>query len=367
MKPFGRRSITRFMILLLSALIALSGCESSPQDKMREARGAILSGNADLAEERLQEVLAAGSEPFEARRLMASVHVIRGDFEKAEEALQALWAESGLDGEGLDETQRRQRSLLRDQFNELYRRWIDALDPAGQPELFETVARKGLERDRANARLNALLVDFYNERADRFVERNEKVRAAEELEKIDGLRAFRDVRRGARERAANLRREAFGAETRARFEEKIQPDLMENDSFDAGRERIRLSVSQSVDRRLDPANDQARIQARTIATRSIAPTIAQLAISLTEIPFEEVDLSALNMPEMSVEEENFRRGSYEMVVVIGLENLITMAFDYAEHARTRSEEEPEEEAGEEVAQGEEEAQAQEGEEEAGED
>ena len=362
MKPFSGRSMTSFFVLLLSALVVLGGCESSPQDKMREARGAILSGNADLAEERLQEVMAAGTEPFETRRLMASVHVLRGEFEKAEEALRRLWTEQGLDGEGLDETQRRQRSLLRDQFNELYRRWVDSLDPGADPELFEEVVLKGLDRDRSNARFNAMLVDFYNERADRFVERNEKVRAAEELEKIDGLRAFRDVRRGARERAANLRHEAFGAQARARFVEEVQPGLMESESFDAGKETVRLQVNQSVDRRLDPESDEARIQARTIATRSIAPTIAQLAISLTEIPFEEVDLSKLNMPEMSVEGENFRRGSYEMVVVIKLENLIRMAFDYAEHARTRPEESPEE-----VAQGEGDAEAQESEEKAGEE
>lgn len=366
MSLLNGQPMKRVFVILLSAVMVLGACESSPQDKMREARSAILSGNADLAQERLEEVLSADGESFEARRLMANVHVIRGDFDKAEQTLQKLWDEEGLGGDGeFSDEQRRQRVLLRDQFNELYRRWVDALDPSADPETFEAVVRKGLERDGRNTRFNALLVDFYNERADRFVERNEKVRAAEELENVEGLRTFPDIRRSARERAANLRREAFGAQARARFEEKLQPDLMESESYDASRERVRLSVSQSVDRRLDPNSDEARVQARTIATRAIAPTIAQLAIGMTEFPFEEVELSALSMPEMAVEGENFRRGNYEMVVVIKLEDLISMAFGYAEYERTRPEESEEEVVAEEGGE-EEEASAEEVSEAAGE-
>lgn len=348
-----RHSFLLSVLVMLVCAATFTACESSPQDKMREARSAIVTGNADLAEERLREVLEADPGSFEAKRLMASVHAVRKDYERAEEALLNLWEEEGLGGEGdFTDVQRQQRVLLRDQFNDLYRRWVDHLDPAQEPEKFEEVVLKGLERDGRNTRFNALLVDFYQERADRFVERNEKIRAAEELEKINNLRTFPDIRRAARERSENLRREAFTAQARERFEENLQPELMESNSYDPEKEQVRLTISQPVDRRLDPGSDEARQQARTMATRAIAPQVAQLAIALTHTSFEDVDLSALSLPEMSIEDENFRRGTYEMTTVIALSNLINVAFAYSEFERTRPEESPEEPAAEEGATGE---------------
>ena len=350
--------LTWVLLLVLSASLALMGCEDSPQDKMREARGALATGNADLAEERLNEALAAEPGLFEARRLMADVHIRRKDYSKAEEALQELWQEQGLDQEGeLDGTQRRYRGLINDQFNRLYRDWVESVDESEDPEVFEEVARKGLERDSRNARLNAILADFYQERAERLVERGEKIRAAEELEKIEDLRIFADVRRENRERAHNLRREAFAEDARQRFTESLQPELMESDSYDADKENIQIAIEQTVDRSLDPANDEARAQARSLASQTLVPTLARMAITLTGSQTEEIELSALSSPEINIKDENFRRGRYEMVAVFNLEGLIDMAFEYAEFERTRQDPEEEEtEVEEEVAEVEEDQQ-----------
>lgn len=337
MSPYRTLLPRRLVLCLVVAIFALAvACESSPQDKMREARSAVVTGNADLAETRLTEVLAEDPESFEARRLMASVEILRGEYEAAEESLQTLWQEEGLDKEGdFTTVQNQRRGLLADQFNDLYRRWVEALDPMNEPEEFEEVVLRGLERDGRNTRFNALLLDFYQERADRLVEQNKKVEAAQMLEKIESLRTFPEIRREAMERAENLRLEAFTALARERFEENIQPGLMESDSYDSEAETIRLAINLTVDRGLDPSNEEDMERARRLATRAIAPTIAEMAISLTDIPFGQVELSQLSMPEITVAEENLRRGNFEMTAAIELENLIGSAFQYAEFERTR--------------------------------
>lgn len=325
--------------LMMGLLLCLAACEKSAQDNMREGRGALAAGNYDVAEQRFNEALSAEPGLFEARRLLVDVQAGRGDFKGAESALEKLWEEEGLGAKGdLGAEQRRNRGLINDQFDRLYRRWVEAVDTTTDPETFEEVARKGLERDNRNARLNALLSEFYQERAERFVERGEKMRAAEELEKIEDLRIFADMRRQLRERAQNLRKEAFAQEARARFEEKVQPDLVESDSYDATKERIKLPVEQAVDRSLNPANDEDRQRAQALALRALVPTLAQMAVAVSGQPMDEQALGAMKTPKFTFDGENFRRGRYAVVVEFSLESLIEMAFEYAEQVRTKEDE-----------------------------
>ncbi len=324
------------LTLAMIAGLFLVACEDSPQDRLREAQRAIASRNADLAEQRLNEALKADPGHFEARRLLAQVDALRGDFAAAEEKLFTLWDAEGLDNEtDLDAEGQRNRGLIRRQFNDLYRDWANSINQVDEPDLFEEVAQKGLERDPRNARLNAELADFYQERAERHIERGEKIQAAQELEKIDDLRIFADVRRDTRERARNLRREAFSEEARARFEENVQPELVDTDSYDPENEQIRIAVELTVDRSLDPASDEARQQVRARASQTLIPTLAQLAIALTGLELEEIDLSQLDAPEIGIEDEEFQRGRYQMTATFSLSGLIDMAFGYAEFERTR--------------------------------
>jgi hypothetical protein len=333
------RRTAKLLTAFVFALVALAlsmGCEDNPQDRIREAQAALASNKPDLAEQRLHEALSADPEHFEAQRLLAQVDVLRADYAAAEEKLFALWQARGLDEEAdLDAVGRRHRSLVRDQFNDLYRRWSESIDQGQHPDLFEEVARKGLERDPRNARLNAVLSDFYQERAERMIERGEKIRAAEELEKIESLRIFADVRRQTRERALNLRREAFAVEARQRFEEHLLPELLETDSYDGATETIRIAIDQTVDRSLDHTSDEARQQVRQIASQSLVPTLARLAIALTGLETEEVEIARLEAPEIGIDGEDFQRGRYRMVATFSLGGLIEMAFGYAEFERTR--------------------------------
>lgn len=335
---------------LMGLVLFTVACEKSTQDMMREGRGALAAGNYDVAEQRFNEALAAEPGLFEARRLLVDVQAGRGDFKGAEEALQALWEEEGLGADGeLGAEQRRNRGLIRDQFDRLYRRWVEAIDPATDPETFEEVAKKGLERDSRNTRLNALLSEFYQERAERFVERGEKMRAAEELEKIEDLRIFADMRRQLRERAQNLRNEGFAQEARARFEEQIGPELIESESYDPVTEQLRLAVEQPVDRSLNPASEADRNQARELAIGSLVPTLAQMAVTLSGQPLEEEALGAIRMPKFTFDGEDFRRGRYSATVQLSLESLVEMAFEYAEQVRAQAEDETSEEPSEEEA------------------
>lgn len=325
---------------LLGLVLFAAGCEKSAQDLMREGRGALAAGNYDVAEQRFEEALAREPDFFEAQRLLVDVQAGRGDFQGAEESLQKLWEGEGLGADGeLNAEQRRNRGLIKDQFDRLYRRWVDSLDPEAEPEVFEEVAKKGLERDSRNARLNALLSDFYQERAERFVERGEKMRAAEELEKIEELRIFADLRRQLRERAQNLRKEAFAQDAQERFEEKVQPELMESQAYDPDKELISLRLDEAVDRGLNPNNDEDRVQAQALAIRSLVPTLAQMAVVVSGQALDERALGAMSTPKFVFREENFRRGRYTAVVQFSLESLIKMAFEYAERLRVQEQEE----------------------------
>lgn len=328
----------------------IAGCEDSPQNKLTDAKQALASGEIDRAEERLTAAIDADPELSEARRMMASVEMRRGEFELAEEILEQLWADEGFDREGeLNADQRQFRQLINEQFGKLYRRWAESVDAADSPERFEKIGRIGLKRNSRDSHLNSLMVEFYQERAERFVERNEKVKAAEQLEHIDELHRFPDSRRDARDRAGQLRREAFDEAARERFRDDIQADLLESDAYDPDSQTIRIAIEPPIDHRLDPGDDGALEQARATAIQSLMPTLSQFALSLAGLEPDEARLAAVEIPALSIKEETFRAGHYDAVFALDVDRLVEMGFAYAEADRLGLDEQVADEAAEELA------------------
>lgn len=325
---------------LLLCVLMIGGCENSPEDELLEGRQALTEGDAERAEKHLRAAQEADSDLVEARRMMASVKVLREDFEEAEEILDDLWEELKLDRErDLNSDQRRTRQLMNKQYTELYRQWAGSIDRSDEPESFSEVVERGLERNSRDGRLNSMLVDFYRQRADEYIEQNERIRAAEQLERIEDLHIFADTRRQARQEARQLRREAFFEEASTRFESDLRPNLMEGASYDPDSESIELSVEQPLDGRLDPDDDEAVDQARTMAVQTLMPTLSQFAVSLGDLEAESVDFYGVELPALRIVDEEFRPGHYDMVVVLQRDDLFDMAFEYAEYERLRPDDE----------------------------
>lgn len=311
-----------------------AGCKEEPRDHLIEGQRALASRDAELAEQHLEAALAAEPNLFEARRLMVDVEIMRGDYARAEAELNALWQARGFDREeGLSTAERGARRLMADQYNKLYRAWASDIDRESHPEVFEEVALKALSSKSRDTSVNEMLREFYRERADHFIDQGDKISAARELEKIQGLRTFPDTRQEYLDQARRLRREAFFEEARARFAEEIQPELEESGAYDAVNERILLAIEQPVDRRLSPSSEESKIQARAMARQTLIPTLAQLAVSIGGLDAETVDIGAMNVPPGEVEQEQFRVGRYDMVAAFTLESLMEMAFEYAEAQR----------------------------------
>ncbi|MBA2660947.1 MAG: hypothetical protein H0U74_01525 [Bradymonadaceae bacterium] len=329
--PWHRSLCIAWMTIILALAI---GCKEAPKDKLREGRAALAAQNADLAETRLSEALKADPSMVEARRLMVDVHLLRDDHAKAEEALFALWKDLGFDQDAaqIAVQDRPHRQLMSEQFNELYRRWAEKIDVKEQPEKFEEVAQKGLERNPRSTRLNTLLVDFYKERAEKMLERGEKLKAAEELEKVIAMRTLSTIRQEATQRAANLRKEAFHEAAIARFEADIKPGLVAAGRYDTERDAVLIVVDQEIDRRLMPGKEQDHAQARQLASRTLGPEIGRVVIQVGGFP-EGADLSKLGSPEVGIVSEDFVRAKFTLVAAVPVASVLELAYRFHEEAR----------------------------------
>lgn len=332
-----QRAAVLIAVIVVVPTLALTGCEDTPRDKLTDGKRSLADGNLEEAQRHFEAALKEDDELVEARRLMATTYIESGDFEAAERTLEQLWDDRGFDREGeLSADERQVRQLMSEQFSELYRRWAESIDEVEYPERFEEIARTGLERNRRDSALNTMLVDFYEKRADRYVERSQPLLAAEMLERIDDLHRFPDTRRESRERARQLRRQAFGDEAVERFERELRPDLIDADNYDPQRDMIAMDVEQPLDRRLDPDDADAVDRARETAVQTLVPTLSQFAVAMAGLDTDDADTTALQLPELKIEREQFRPGHYEMTVAIERESLVDMAFEYAENIRTYS-------------------------------
>lgn len=324
----------RFALICTLVVAATFGCKDHPKDKLREGRSALAAKNPDLAEARLNEALQADPNMIEARRLMIDVHLMRGDFPKAEQTLIALWNDLGFDRpiNKIPTEERSNRQLMADQFNDLYRLWAENTPPAQNPEQFEEIVKKGLAHNPRSTRLNTMLVDFYKEKAEKLLEHGEKLQAAETLELIPELLTLPNTRQAAIARAENLRHQAFNDAILARFENEIKPELIATNQFDAERNAILINLAQPVNRRLLPKNPADHAQARQQTLEALAPKIASTAIKIADLP---PDTSGEVFSELpySIVSENFVRGNFTLVVALPLTNIWELSFRLHEKNR----------------------------------
>lgn len=324
---------------VIAVSVVSTGCEETPRDKLGDGKRALADGDLSEARDHLEKALEADPELAEARRLMATTHMQEGDYEIAERILVDLWEDRGFGREGdLSAEERQIRQLMNEQFSELYREWARSVDRTEDPERFEEIARAGLERNSRDGPLNTMLLEFYEERADRFVERGDQVRAAKMLERIDELHRFPDTRRESKQRARQLRRDAFGDQARERFDEKLRPELVDTGAYEADTDTIVMETEQSVDRGLEPDDEEAVDQVRRTAVQTLAPRISQFALAMADLERAEVETAGLDLPPLQLREEEFRPGHYEMVLAFGRADLIELAFELEEFHRNHADE-----------------------------
>lgn len=331
---FWQRTTGGLFVALMVVAVAAAGCEDTPEDHLADGKRALADRDLDSAQQRFEAALDAEPGLVEARRLLATTFIRDGEYELAEQTLRELWDDEDFDNEAdLSADERQTRQLMSEHFSELYRSWGQSIDAEDQPGHFEDVVRRGLERNSRDGTLNQMLADFYETRANRFVERGEPIRAAELLERIDDLHRFPDTRRESRQRARQLRRQAFGDDARQRFEAELQAELVDTEAYDPQSETLRMTIEQPPDSRFDPDDDDAVTQARRTAVQTVAPTLTQYAIDIGDLDPEQVDPADIELPELTVEDEDFGPGHYEMTVALELSGLVDMAFEMAEGIR----------------------------------
>ncbi|MFP4599477.1 MAG: tetratricopeptide repeat protein [Persicimonas sp.] len=348
----------RVRLLLVAALVAFVswatlGCQKTPEEQLRTAKGAVIKEKPDIAEENLEAVLAADSENFEARRLMGQVHQLRGNFAKAEESFTGLWDEAGFDDEGaeLPTDQKSHKEALEENFTELYLDWADSLDPDEEPEKFEEVARKGLEVAPKKPSLNNMLVDFYESRAKQLVEKGEKLEAADTYEKILDLRTLPKNRSNAEERATNLRFEANKEQMLTYFNDKAKAKFEKADRYDEEEETITFTAEQPISEvekalkeeqggnvRLNPRNEKhaAIIQQATLQTK-LGPALQKVVAEATGID-EDSDFSGLQPPDgLEVDNWDAKGRTFVLTAKLPVDDLLKLGFQVKEQTRKAEE------------------------------
>lgn len=342
-----QRAAVLVVVLVAAGAFAATGCEDTPEDALQRGKQALANQQLEQAHQHFEEALEADAQHvrLEARRLMATTYIERGgeqQFERAEQILEQLWEHQGFDREtDLNAHQRHIRQLMNEQFSELYEQWARSIDEHDEPQRFEQVVVAGLDRNSRDGTLNSMLVDFYRQRADRFEEEGDRIRAAQMHENIQELYQFPDTHRQSRREAQRLRREAFDDEALDRFEQHEQADLIEQGYYDPDTQALSFTLEQPLDRRLDPDDQQALEQARNTAVETLQTTLLQLVVPVAGMEAGDTDNDALAYalqrqdPVLTAHEEDFHEpGSYSLVVSLERDELFDIAFDYAEYHRT---------------------------------
>lgn len=306
---------------------------------MRQGTAAVLSGQADLAEQQLGRVLKKDPENAEAARLMADVHRIRGSFLASEQALDNLWKAHGFDDteRELAPAEKALRSRMDEQYNDLYAEWVGKIDPTEDPETYEAVLRRGLARAPRSNRLNTLIVEFLIARAERAIEGNRKEDAAKAYEEVLAFGALPNVRTEAQEKARNLRLELFSDAVDKRLETEVKPRRTVNGQWSTERNGAMDRITMEVDRALRPENPADVVKVRELAREHVAAQIAKLVADLTGV---QVDIPSTQvLPAHHTQNETFKRGVYSIDVIVAVDVAKKIAFDH-ENARGQTEVEP---------------------------
>lgn len=342
------RALMAAVVLGLLALVG-TGCKETPKDHLRHASGAILSKKPDKAEPHLKAVLTAQPDNFEAKRMMGEVAQLRKNYAKAEEQFKGLWDAQGFGKKAakLNTKQQAQKQRLQEDLTGLYKAWANSIDKDENPAKFEEVVKKGLALDPKKPRLNTMLVDFYEAHAKKLVEQGKKLEAADTYAKILGLRALRDKRQHAKERAANLRYEANKETMLKFFNTKAKDKLAKDGRYDAEHKQILLTIKQDAREvekfvaekkhkrvRLDPrkSNVQPFIQQYALAHK-LEPALASAVVDATGIP-KDSDFSKVQPPKgFKVSKLEPSRHELTIHATLPLDAVLKMGYEIKEQTR----------------------------------
>lgn len=311
-----------WMLLVVICLAASVGCKEDPMERARLAQS---YEKPDELEAALKEVLAQDPKNFEARRIMTDVHRFRGEYEKTEEALKALWEEKGFGEEKeFPADERAQRDLLENQFNELYAKWADSLDPAKDPEKFEKVVRAGLEWNPKSPTLNNAIVDHFLLRAQALEKEGKKLEAAAAYEEVLQFRALVTQRKEAEAKAATLRKEVFTDAAMKHFE-GIKGELQTAEQWNEEAKTVTFVIEADVNKRLKQKNDADLQKARKEAAETLRTTIAQWIAKLTNASPEIA--AATTLKKMSSGDESLSRGKYKVRISMVLDDVVDAVYE----------------------------------------
>jgi tetratricopeptide (TPR) repeat protein len=357
-----RQSWARALVaLLLTAAfaVATTGCEKTPKDSLRTAKGAVINEKPDKAEEHLKKVLAADPDNFEAKRLMARVHQLRENYAEAEELIQGLWAAQGFDDDSkkLSTEQKSQKKFLEDDLTGLYSSWSQSIDQKENPEKFEEVAKKGLEIDPKKPRLNSLLVEFYENRAKKLVEEGKKLEAAAVYESILELRTLPQKRSNAKERAGNLRFEFNKDQMLTYFNDKAKAKFVKEERYDEENKAILIALEESLtsdmetkveaaikesrgqEIDLDPRDDKHAAIICDVAMREeLQPALEAVIVEATGLP-KDSDFSSMQVPPRVAKGVKIAatRRECALQAVLPLDDVLKMGFEVKEQTREAAE------------------------------
>lgn len=326
------------MAMIGIAMLALSACDDDP---MRVGTAAVLSGQAEVAEQNLQRVLKKDPNNAEAARLMAEVHRLRGNFQASEQALNTLWKSQGFDGDAQElPSDKALRNRMEQQYNDLYVEWVEKLDPREDPETYEAVLRRGLVRAERSNRLNTLMVEFLLSRAERALEANQKAEAASFYDEILKFRTLPNVRTEAETKGRNLRLEVFSDEVRTRIDKEVRPRREANNRWSTEQNGGVTTIELVLDRKLRPENPEDLLAARKLALPLVQEALAAIVSDLTGV---KVDVARVieKPPVHQTDGEVFKRGLYTIRVSVSTDVAIRYVFDAPKPTPSKENTEPE--------------------------
>lgn len=342
MRRSGRRGRVTAWLLVIALAFGAMGCEKSAREKLGEADAAVRMGDADRAQAALDEAVAKDPKVRGAAILQAQIHMLRKQYEKSEAALNELWKAEGLDGDKLSTEQKSLKKRLEgEHYPTLYREWADAIDAQANPKKYEEVVTKGLKYDKKNPRLNTVLVEFYEKRAEKLIGEGKKAEAAETLDKIYPLYTASKRRSAAQDRATKLRQELFLEAATARFEKELKPKLVEEERWDEEGKAVIIALELEVDRKLPDEDAKKLAYAKTSeAFNAFTRQLGGLG--------EDVKMGvAYKLEGFKVIEEENKRGTYTIKSSLPIDTLVA----YARLAHERHEKAKEEAAKEKKGEG----------------
>lgn len=339
--------MSRFQLIAVTAVLAFGtlvsvGCEQTPEQKLNDARSMLINEKTPgEAEKLLKQVLEKRPDSMEAKRLLAGAYVDKKEFSRAEQKLQKLWEAHDLGNEEKEfsPAMKTQRSLIRDEFKQLYKSWGESLDPGEKPEKYKEVVQKGLDRFPEERGLNELLVEYYKARAEKLEKENKPVEAAKQYEKIPELHLLPAAKKEARQKAHDLRYQAHKEKARSYFKENAKSELVEQGKYDEENEMFKFEVEKKVNPKLDPEKDKHRAAAKKLTARKLAKEIKKTVIEASGLS-SETDFSKIRTPEeLEIKDETFEKGVYKMKAQLPLDALLRIGFELKQRARKKQNQE----------------------------